>query len=98
VVARGNHIAGVVRINTGIRRGLEAAYSGVAMATIAQRNFTIARENDIVFDIVQRMGRRNAAMAVVLKAGGRGRPSEVVGIISKEHIADSVVDSIKPFG
>jgi CIC family chloride channel protein len=98
VVARGNHIAGVVRINTGIRRGLEAAYSGVAMATIAQRNFTIARENDIVFDIVQRMGRRNAAMAVVLKAGGRGRPAEVVGIISKEHIADSVVDSIKPFG
>jgi len=35
VVARGNHIAGVVRINTGIRRGLEAAYSGVTMATVA---------------------------------------------------------------
>jgi CIC family chloride channel protein len=98
VVARGNHIAGVVRINTGIRRGLEAAYSGVTMATVAQRNFTIARENDIVFDIVQRMGRHNAAMAVVVKSGGRGRPSEVVGIISKEHIADSVSESIRPFG
>ena len=68
------------------------------MATVAQRNFTIARENDIVFDIVQRMGRHNAAMAVVVKAGGRGRPAEVVGIISKEHIANSVADSIKPFG
>jgi CIC family chloride channel protein len=98
VVARGNHIVGVVRINTGIRRGLEAAYSGVTMATVAQRNFTIARETDIVFDIVQRMGRHNAAMAVVVKAGGRGRPTDVVGIISKEHIADSVTDSIKPFG
>ncbi|MGB7036578.1 MAG: chloride channel protein, partial [Xanthobacteraceae bacterium] len=98
VVARGNHISGVVRINTGIRRGLEAAYSGVTMATVAQRNFTIARETDIVFDIVQRMGRHNAAMAVVVKAGSRGRPSEVVGVISKEHIADSVTDSIKPFG
>jgi len=98
VVARDNHIVGVVRINTGIRRGIEAAYSGVTMATIAQRNFTLARENDIVFDIVQRMSRRSAAMAVVMKTGGRGRPSEVVGIISKEHIADSVADSIKPFG
>ena len=68
------------------------------MATVAQRNFTIARENDIVFDIVQRMGRHNAAMAVVVKSGGRGRPSEVVGIISKEHIADSVSESIRPFG
>ncbi len=98
VVARGNHIVGVVRINTGIRRGIEAAYSGVTMAAVAQRNFTLARENDIVFDIVQRMWRRDAAMAVVMKTGGRGRASEVVGIISKEHIADSVADSIKPFG
>ena len=98
VVARGNHIVGVVRINTGIRRGIEAAYSGVTMVAIAQRNFTIARENDIVFDIVQRMSRRGAAMAIVVKTGGRGRPSEIVGIISKEHIADSVADSIKPFG
>ena len=98
VVARGNHIAGVVRINTGIRRGLEAAFSGVTLADVAQRNFTIAREKDIVFDIVQRMGKHNAAMAVVVKSGGRGRPSEVIGIISKEHIADSVADSIKPFG
>ena len=98
VVARGNHISGVVRINTGIRRGLEDAFTGVTMASVAQRNFTIARENDIVFDIVQRMGRHSAAMAVVVKAGSRGRPAEVVGIISKEHIADSVTDSIKPFG
>ena len=98
VVARDNHIAGVVRINTGIRRGLETAYSGVTMATVAQRNFTIARETDIVFDIVQRMSRHAAAMAIVVKAGGRGRPDEVVGIISKEHIANSVADSIKPFG
>jgi CIC family chloride channel protein len=98
VVARGNHLMGVVRINTGIRRGLEAAYSGVTMATVAQRNFTIARETDIVFDIVQRMSRHAAAMAVVVKTGSRGRPADVVGIISKEHIADSVADSIKPFG
>jgi chloride channel protein, CIC family len=98
VVTRSNHIVGVVRINTGIRRGIEAAYSGVTMGAVAQHNFTLSRENDIVFDIVQRMARRNAAMAVVIKNGGRGRPSEVVGIISKEHIADSVSDSIKPFG
>jgi chloride channel protein, CIC family len=98
VVARGDHIVGVVRINLGIRRGIEAAYSGVTMGAIVQRNFTLAREDDIVFDIVQRMSRRDAAMAVVMKTGGRGRASEVVGIITKEHVADSVADSIKPFG
>jgi CIC family chloride channel protein len=98
VVTRGNHIAGVVRVNTGLRRGLEAAYSGVTMNDVAQRNFTLARENDIVFDIVQRMARHAASMTVVGKANGRWRPSEIVGVISKEHIADSVAESIKPFG
>ncbi len=51
-----------------------------------------------MFDVVPRMGRRDDAMAVVVKGRGHGRPSEIVGIISKEHIADSVAESIKPFG
>ena len=65
---------------------------------MAQRNFTLARENDIIFDIVQRMARHDASMAVVTKIGGRYRPSAIVGVISKEHIADSVAESIRPFG
>ena len=98
VVTRGNHIAGVVRVNTVLRRGVEAAYSGVRLGDVAQRKFTIAREADIMFDVVSRMARRNAAMAVVVKGQGRGRPSEIVGVITKEHIADSVAASIRPFG
>ena len=98
VVTRGNHIAGVVRVNTSLRRGVEQAYSGVRLGDVAQRNFTIAREADIMFDVVQRMTRRDAAMAVVVKDRGRGRPSEIIGVISKEHIANSVAESIKPFG
>jgi chloride channel protein, CIC family len=98
VVTRRNHIAGVVRVNLGLRRGVEQAYSGVHLGDVAQRNFVIAREADIMFDVVQRIARRAASMAVVVKGQGRGRPSEIIGIISKEHIADSVAESIKPFG
>ena len=97
VVTRGQRIAGVVRINAGFRRGLEGAYKGVTMGDIAQRNFTLARENDIAFDIVQRMGRHDAMMALVTKTGGKWRPDEIIGVISKEHVADSVVESIRPF-
>ena len=97
-MTRGNHIAGVVRVNTSLRRGVEQAYSGVRLGDIAQRNFTLARETDIMFDVVQRMVRRDASMAVVTTVNGRGRPSQIVGIISKEHVADSVAESVKPFG
>jgi CIC family chloride channel protein len=98
VVARDNHIAGVIRVNTGLRRGLEAAHTGgVRLGDIAQRNFTLAREEDVVFNVVHRMTRHDATMAVVSRTAGNWRPSQIVGVISKEHIADSVSESIKPF-
>ena len=75
-----------------------ALMAAFASAMWRSDNFTIARESDIMFDVVQRMRRHNAVMAVVVKGGGRGRPSEVLGVVSKEDIADSVAESIKPFG
>jgi len=44
------------------------------------------------------MNRHAAAMAVVVKGKGRGRPSEIIGVVTKERIADSVAASIAPFG
>jgi len=98
VVTRGNHIAGVVRVNTSLRRGIEESYSGIRLGDVVQENFTLARESDIMFDVVQRITRRDAVMAIVVKDRSRGRPADVVGIISKDQIADSVGASIKPFG
>ena len=97
VVTRGEQIAGVARINTGFRHGAGRAHAGVTMGDVAQR-FTLAREEDVVFGIVNRMTRRGTAMAVVVSGSRRPRAQQVVGVISKEHIADSVAASIRPYG
>ena len=44
----------------------------VTLRDVAQRNFIIAREDEVVFNIMTRMARRGASIAVVVK--GRGRP------------------------
>ena len=98
VVSDGDRIVGVLRVNTALRRGLEDAEESFTLGEIAQRNYTVAREEDIVFDVVTRMARRRANMAVVVRGAGRPRAGQVVGIISKEHIADSVAESIRPYG
>jgi CIC family chloride channel protein len=99
VVTRDGRIVGVLRVNTELRLGLEGAYSGVRLGDIAQKNFTVCRAEDVVFDVVERMWRRKSSMAIVTKGAGRlPRAANVVGMISKEHIADSVADSIKPYG
>ena len=97
VVIDDDRIVGVLRVNTGIRHGLEGAYTGVTLGDVAQKNFTIAHEDDIAFDIIDRMWRENAAMAVIVRSTTMVRAADVRGIISKEHVADSVADSIRPY-
>jgi CIC family chloride channel protein len=98
VVISEDRIAGVLRVNTELRLGLESAYSGVRLGDIAQKNFTVSRADDVVFDVVERMWRRNASMSIVTKGDRRvPRAGNIVGMISKEHIADSVADSIRPY-
>ncbi|MCW5774556.1 MAG: chloride channel protein, partial [Rhodospirillaceae bacterium] len=99
VVTRDNRIYGVQRINTALRHGLENVAGEVTLGDVARRNFTVAHEEDIVYGVIDRMWRRKADMAVVVSGDQRvPRPDNVVGIISKEHVADSVADSIKGYG
>jgi CIC family chloride channel protein len=97
VVTRDGRIVGVQRVNTGLRRGLESAYTGITLGDVARPEFTIAREDDVVFDVIRRMWRRGGAMAVVVKGGRVPRADDVVGVITKEHVADSVAASIRPY-
>jgi chloride channel protein, CIC family len=98
VVARGDRIVGVVRINTGLRLGIADIEKGVTLGDVAQRNFTLVRENDVAFDVIDRLWRKNAIMALVIAACDRvrrPRPSDILGIIAKEHVADAVAGSIQ---
>jgi CIC family chloride channel protein len=95
VVTDEGRIYGVIRVNTGLRRGLEGARTGVTLGDVASRNFTIVRENDTAYDVIRGMWRRSAIMAVVVR--GSSPENDVAGVITKEHVADSVADSIKAY-
>jgi chloride channel protein, CIC family len=95
VVRDGSHICGVLRVNTALRRATQAAQADVKMREIASRKFTVVREDDIVFDVIQRMWRKQAIMALVVPGKGVPRPARVAGVITKEHVADSVANSVK---
>ncbi|HWE07037.1 MAG TPA: chloride channel protein [Rhizomicrobium sp.] len=97
VITHGDRIVGVLRVNTALRQGLEKAFTGVTLGVIASREFTIAREEDVMFNVIGRMWRRKSTMAVVASGGMVPHQSDVVGVITKEHVADSVAESIKPY-
>lgn len=108
VVTEGDRIAGVLRVNTALRQGLAdqgVADQGVAesgdgagatLGELATRNFVVARGDEVMFDVIRRMWRRRAFMAVVVgKERGTPRAGDVLGVITKDHVADSVAASIQ---
>jgi CIC family chloride channel protein len=96
-VTEGNRIAGVLRVNTALRQASEGAHSGVTLGDLASRHFTIVREDDLMFYVIRRIWRKQAVMAVVVRGRGVPRPGDIVGVITKEHVADSVASSVKVY-
>ena len=85
---------GVVRVNTSLSRGLEGARTGVTLGDVSSRNFIVVGEGKVVFDVIERMWRKHAVMTIVVKGDGVPRGENVVGVITKEHVADSVASSV----
>jgi CIC family chloride channel protein len=97
VITRGPLIVGVLRVNTDLRRTVSASASDVTMGTLARHNFTVVPADSVVFDVISRLSRRRAVMGVVVEGTGRPRAGNVVGVITKEHIADEVARSVRMY-
>jgi chloride channel protein, CIC family len=94
VVTRRGHVLGVLRVNIDLRRAVGAAASKVTLGELARREFTVVREDAATFDVITRMRRKNAVMALVIPRVGYPDPQRILGVITKEQIADSVAASI----
>ena len=98
VITRGNLIVGVLRVNTRLRQTVSAAAADVLMGSLAQRNFTIVRRDAVMFDVIARLWRRHAAMEIVVDGRRRlPRVDDVVGVITREHVADEVARSVRVY-
>ncbi len=95
VTTRGNIIAGVLRVNADLRRAVSATGTEVTLGELARPNFTIVREREAAFDVIAEMWTRAAVMAVVIRQKAPPLPENVLGVITKEHIADAVASSIR---
>jgi CIC family chloride channel protein len=97
VVTRGNLIVGVLRINPELSRSVSAATTDLPIGALAQRNFTIVRSGAVMFDVIARLWRRRAVMGVVVDGTGWPRADKVIGVITKDNIADEVASSVRMY-
>ena len=95
VVTRDGKIVGGLRVNTDLRTALGAAAGGVLLGSLVRPNFTTVRESDVAFDVITNIRQRRAAMAIVISRPKGADPERVLGVITKEHVADTVARSVQ---
>ena len=96
-VIDGNRILGLLHVNTALREVSEGTPSRVSLRDIACRDFTLVREDDIDFDVIQRMWRKRATMTLVMRGHGVPRAGNIAAVITNEHVTDSVATTIKAY-
>ena len=95
VTARDDTITGVLRVNADLRRAVSATGTDVTLGELARPTFTIAREREAAFDVIAEMWTCAATMAVVIREHAPPLAGNVLGVITKEQIADAVASSIR---
>ncbi|MDZ5698187.1 chloride channel protein [Chelativorans sp. M5D2P16] len=90
IVTDGQRISGFIRMGT-LRTDMEKL-AGERLDEISSNAFIIAAERSNLNDVITRMSRRQRSYAIVIR-GNRGvpRPEEIVGVIDREEVAQSVI-------
>ncbi len=97
VVSQNDRIIGAVRVNWPLARVSREAERTPALRDLVTGNFVVVRERDVCFNVIRRMWRRDAEIAIVVHDHGGPRPDNVAGVITKDIVADSVASSVVVF-
>ena len=95
VVTRGGTIIGGIFVDAELRLALEATASEVKLKALVQPRFTVVHESDVAFDVIKKLSKSRATMAIVISGTPSRTEQTVLGVITKDHLADTVARSVE---
>jgi CIC family chloride channel protein len=95
VVTRATEIIGVIRVNVSLRRAAGAGADDVRLGDLVNRHYAVVREDDAALAVIKAISRAEATTAIVLARHESPEPGKVLGVITKEHIGDTVFRNVE---
>lgn len=88
-------VRGIVPLSE-VLRSSEGVQTNATLGQLATRAYVSANRDDILHDVLKRMSRRRGRFALVIPNGRRRvNVQELLGVVGKDHIADSVMQHFK---
>lgn len=95
VVMRNGDIIGWLRIDIEISHALSPEVTGLTVGDLAHQDYTLVRETDAVFQVMQALSRKSAQVAIIVDKIASPGPKRVLGIITKDQVGAAVMDSMR---
>ena len=92
IVERDGRIVGLVPPRSGLWRESQGN-PNLLVERFVESRVVICRDDDLVSRVLARLRRHRSSAAIVFHGADRPRASDIVGVITKRAIADTVIDS-----
>ncbi len=92
-VTDGNTVIGVVTMKYLLRQ----ANKTLKIESVMSKEYVIAQENDMLFNVIGRMREKRCPTALVTLNGKCASISDVIGVITKEEIAEAAAEQVELF-
>ena len=92
IVERDGRIVGLIPPRSGLWRESQGD-PNLLVERFVESRVVICRDDDLVSRVLARLRRHRAGAAIVFRGADRPRAREIVGVITKRAIADTVIDS-----
>lgn len=98
LVVSDGRIRGLLKLDFTARK-MASEDPDLPLGRIARRDFVLARDTDVMFDVLKRMERHGASTALVVRSRSRvPRSDSALGVIGREQIVDTVLEGIRVNG
>ncbi len=97
MVAAGNRLVGYVRFDPGVKLWKPRDES-LTLRDLARDDFVLARPQDTMFEVIGRLARRGAPVAIVVGGTKRiPRVGDVMGYIALETMGAALIENARPY-
>jgi CIC family chloride channel protein len=97
MIADGNRFAGYLRLDPGFELW-RPREEGLSLGDLARNDYVLARPRDTMFNVIGRLARRGAGLAIVVGGSNRiPRVSDIRGIIALETMGAAVIENARPY-
>jgi CIC family chloride channel protein len=94
IVERDGRIVGLIPPRSGLWRQSQGN-PDLLVETFVESRLVICREDDLLSRVLARLRRHRSGAAIVFRGPDRPRARDIVGVITKRAIADTVIDSFE---